>query len=406
MLINLYKKILKYIGLSYDDEGFIYLGLKDEKIQLSIDNKIVVLPTPEQLKSFNGEEKILFHPLAENILENGEPKLVKKLRECLNVRFNTITSEVSQKLLDIVLSPELHKKLDSSQMEILTVIKDADNKTLANFSGQLLTLAKKDIRSLFVNSYIKRGGMYRGKKYSRVAVTTFPFYEKIDEFKVRKKDKVVFKDLIRFIFPEVDDEEAYNYGSNSRVAPFLDALMMGSLKIAENLNDVVSVYAPYLEDYESLTFDSSWFEDFQDLESLVSEIRKIPAHPVINEPKPIPNQVNAQSNQPNTQYPNQPYLTPNQPVQNNQPVGNYLNQPEQPVTNNSGDDSNGIDYRELVKRNPALGLTPNAASGLLFEEAIKNQQYGQPYPQQPYGQPYPHHMQELQPLQPGSFPRP
>jgi hypothetical protein len=83
---------------------------------------------------------------------------------------------------------------------------------------------------------------------------------------------------MKFIFPEIDVPEAYNYGSSSNTAPYLDALMKTSLKIVMRLADLCELYKPFIKGLgdEDLIFDSDWVEAFDNLDALRAEIRQIP----------------------------------------------------------------------------------------------------------------------------------
>lgn len=312
MLIQLYKSMLNYAGLKTDKDGFIYASLGGKKRMIEVQDRSLVLPTSEQLRSFNSDEKTVFHPLAENILERGEPPIIKKFKEVINIRLNYTIGVVAQSLLNIVVSPELHKKLNTEQMQLLKCIPDADGKTLDAFISKMVSRMKTRPDKVFTNIYIKKGGVFEGSRCARVSVVMFPFFEELDDLKFRKKDKPAIEALFKYIFQDIDVVDSYNYGSNSRVAPCLDALMNGSLNIASKLNEVLDLYSDYIEDSEDLVFDSEWVEKFFDLGALTKHIRRIPVHGIneqLAEPEPIHQQ------QAPTTYPaNAPVQAPAGPV--------------------------------------------------------------------------------------------
>ncbi len=377
MILDIYKSVLKYCGLGVDNDGYVFIAMDKDKTRLRLDGKHVVLPTEQHLRNYDASN-ILFHPLSENILEKTESPIIKKLKNIINIRLNQVAGVLAQNLLNILVSPELHKRLNSDQSDILTISSDVDSKMLDFFITYTITNMKKKSSKLFTDVYIKRSGNYQSKKVSRLAVVSFPFYEEIDTLKCRKKDKVIYKALFEFMFPDIDEVDGYNYGSHSRVAPTLDALLLGSLTVASKLNDLVIQYKDFIDDADMLEFDGEWVDAFNDLEVLVGEIRKIPKQ-VIEPTQPTPDsnqltmtdlyQGQAQPNQPVQQMqamqPNQPI--PQQPgMQPNQPM------PQQPVNEYNPDGT--LDFNSIKVQNPNLTYGYNPTQGLV------PQPINQPYP--------------------------
>ena len=160
-----------------------------------------------------------------------------------------------------------------------TSVADADEKTQVNFVSLMVAGIRADPEGVFTRIYLKRGGTYKGKRYSRVGIVNFPLYEKIMEDKVEKirvKDKETFRQLFEFMFPNISVAEEYNFGSESQVAPYLEALLRSSSNIAARLNDLLTTYSDFIDDAEKIMFDSDWTDYFQDLNALIPEIRKVP----------------------------------------------------------------------------------------------------------------------------------
>jgi hypothetical protein len=298
-------------------------------------------------------EKIVFHPFTENILR-GESEIIQKLKLTINVRLNYTIATIGQNLLNLVASPEFHSRLNPEQMEIMTCIKDCDEKSVVNFIQVMINGSKTKVDRLFTNIYLKRGGTIHGKRYSRVGIVSFPFYEDLVNNKVEKirvKDIETYKQLFKFIFPDIDQADCYNYGSNSQVAPFLDALMKSSCNVASRLNDILLTYKDFIDNYEELMFDSDWIEAFENLDDLSSEIRKIPVQygndgsistttELPNTPMPVPAPVQQQPVQVQQPYP-----------QNNIPV--QQQSPQVPRT------SRGLSFSALAGANqPQMPMVP------------------------------------------------
>lgn len=223
-LLTIYESILRFAGLEADSKGLISTSMENTKQPTVIDGLRLVLPTNDQLRNFNPKETIIFHPLTENILR-GESEVIQKLKYIINIRLNYAIGIVAQSLLGVISSPELHARLTPEQSEILLVVKDADEKSVANLVNVMLNGVKTKPDRLFTNIYLKRGGVYQGKKFSRVGVVNFPFYQelllpKTDKDKFRAKDRETYKQLFEYMFEGINIDDHYNYGSNSQVAPF------------------------------------------------------------------------------------------------------------------------------------------------------------------------------------------
>lgn len=414
-LIDIYKSLLRFSGLEADEHGYISAVMNDRKEPTNVGGVRLVLPTHEQLRHFNPNEKVIFHPLAENILKT-ESEVIKKFRDIINIRLNYTIGVVVQSLLNLIASPDLHKRLSPEQMELLLAIKDADEKTVLNFIQHMVSVMKSKPDRIFVNIFLKKGGWKGKDKFSRLAVVSFPFYESLSELKVRKKDQETYRQIFEYLFMDIDKKEEYNYGSNSRVAPYLDALMNSAVGIASRLNDTIQLFGDFIDEADKLVFDSDWYEYFQNLEELLAEIRKVPAH-VSQDNNVEPAQtldIFGQQQQP--VYPNQQQPT-QYPVQN-QFVPGYTQQvnytPVQQVPAGVVQTERGLDFKSMMANNPVIAAAPNPLlPHLLNQQAMQYQQFLQQQPptwanQQPVQypqQPVQYVQQPVQYTQPVQYPQ-
>lgn len=364
-LIDLYKSILLYCGMKADSNGYIDVVMGKKKEPAMIGTSRMVLPTPDHQRNLDPKEKILFHPLTENILR-GESEVITKLVLAINIKLNYTIGIVAQSLLSIVSSPELHSKLNMEQMELIVKIKDGDEKTLTTFISIMVNGIKNKPDKLFTNIYIKRGGYIGGTRYSRAAITSFPMYKGLlnDEFdKLRKKDKETYLQLFQYIFPNIDNEETYSFGSTNQIAPNLDSLLRGSAKIASALNDVILTYKEFITDYEDVMFDSTWIDVFDNIGDLAAEIRQIPVQQgndgVVEKPQPVAQPVALQQ-------PAYPFMqNPQMPQQMQQPM---MQRPEPKIT------KNGISFDSVLQANPALAYqaAPMGPMGMMGQPMMNN----------------------------------
>lgn len=352
-LNNLYRSILRYAGLDADDEGFISTVLDDRREPALLDGARLVLPLPQHLRAVNPKEKIIFHPLSENILR-GESEVLVKLREVINIRLNFTFGIIGQSLLQLVASPEEHHKLDPDQSELLIAVKNVDETTIKNFIAVMIEGVRQNANRLFMNIFLKRGGTIDTKRYSRVGVVTFGLYEELMKdgnevygVKLRVKDKETFKQLYNFIFPNVSVPMFYSRGSDSDVAPFLDALMKSSMAVACRFNDILEQFEDFIDEGDSMVFDSEWVSDFENLSTLIPEIRRVPVQ--------AGNEGSAPASEAST------VVRPTLPLPSQQPQQPvYPNQQQQQHRPEIKETSRGLDFNSLKAVNPALAYGGNA----------------------------------------------
>jgi hypothetical protein len=428
-LISLYTSILDYAGLGVDANGFIYTQHDADKTPLTIGGKELILPTTEVLRRPHNGEQTIFHPLAENALQK-ESAIIRTLRSALNVRMNYFFGILAKQLLQIANDKTIHGRFTPDQRDLLIALKEADETSEVNFTKLMLAYLNKDYERIFVHCYLNKGGKVRGKKYARTGVISFPMYELLKEkgvdipdVKLRAKDVEIFLNLYRLIFPHIDEPESYNYGSDSDIAPYLDALMMSTIKVLASINDIIDEYNDYITEKEALTSNSEWVEGFNDLRTYLGEIRNIPHQTGVDDVQPA-RPVNTGAQMPLPPRP-QDTFQPAQPVsqqpQFQQPAPQQ--QAPQPVAPGLHYTDKGLDFQSLLQNRPDLANRPNPLAmnpmGMMqpnpgmrpppsWAQPQMNQ-FGQPV-QPMYGQPammgqQPQFNQFGQPMQPGMQPQ-
>lgn len=414
-IIDFYKSILDCGNLTTDKDGFV--SVKESNSPVLVTGKQLVLPIEKQLTSGNWSEKIVFHPLSENILR-GESDVITKLRLVFNIRLNYTFAAISQELLAIVASTVEHKNLNPQQNEILSAISEVDNTTLENFNKITMAAIGEGPDRAFINIFLKRGGLIHGKKHSRVGIVTFPFYEELKKedqevffgVKLRVKDKLVFKQLYEYILPNLDVVENYNFGSDSNIAPFLHSLMGAVMNIGSKFNDVLELFSKEIDSSELLVFSDEWVSTFDVLPELIYQIRLIPMQQGNDgSVKLVENQTGVTQPQPVVQQPSQtlPYQNPQFTQQQPQPV---YNQPQphqpwmpQPISHPQQQQApglvvtrDGLDFNSVLRANPQVAAMVSH-SGFQQNRTMQNfepqprwaTQNQQPYPQpQQFGNPY------------------
>ena len=377
-MLTTYQQILEFAGCLTDSRGNVEMNVVGHKEPLTLDGLRVCLPTEEQLASANPSEKIIFHPLREN-LAGGESKVLGKLREVLKVRINYVVGVLATNLIHLAASPDLHRQLSPDQLELVIALKDADEKTAKALTQMIVAGTKLKADKLFVDLYLNRGGSVRGQRFSRAGIVSFPFLKDLDADEERlygvkwprAKDRETVRKLFLFMFPNADVVDEYSEGSLSRLAPFLEALLRSALRVAGAINDLVEMYGSFIDDSDALRFPADWVEVFDELDGLAGEIRRTPPQAGNDGHQPPQAAAPAQ-----TSYVVPPAPTPT--VQMNSfgapvtPVAAPVAAPS--VVNKSGK----ADFKAIQSSAPGMALMPNPLQNQInTQQAMQYQQYQQ-----------------------------
>ena len=402
-LNEVYSSILAFAGLEADADGYISTIVANNREPAVMGGLRLVLPMDQHLRNPNPKEKVIFHPLSENILR-GESEVITKLRDVLNIRLNYTFGIVGNALLNLAASPEEHHKLTPDQTELLIALKDVDDITTRHFASIILEGIKNQANKMFMNIYLKRGGSIGEKRYSRAGILTFSLYEdllkdggEIYGVKLRVKDRDALKKLYEFMLPGIEtDTTCYNRGSDSTIAPYLDALMKTAMAIASRFNDIFDQYGKFIEFSDSLVFNGDWVETFENLNVMTSELRRVPAQ--LGNEGTVASTEPAQQPQPQ-QQPMLPVLVPQVqtiPMPQQQQIypsttPQYMT-PMAPAIPPIRQTTRGLDWQSIVQHNPQVGMSGNELGGHFQQQQyIAQNQFqpaafaqGMPPPQQPY----------------------
>lgn len=438
-ILQIYQSVLNYAGMGVDEQGRVYSQLikldsiKPELVQIG--NEQLVYPTRVQYDDPNQLTKTYFHPFSENAFR-GKSEVIECLHDHILSRVNYVTAVVYQYLLVLLGSPAKHAGLNEDQIELLKLISDVDPKSAQNWVSKIMLPALKGgSEHPYVKIYLRPTGVWRGETYSRLGVVTFPCYSQLLDDKydgLRIKDKVDFKKLFEFMFPNLQVPDTYNYGTRTRVAPYFDALMMTSGQITARLNELLVTYKNHIPDAGALMFDMDWSSYFNDLDLLRHDIEKMPdlkgnagalsvadkkhpAHEVAQRPSlaqvPTPVPIAA----PVAPAPVQQY-----PAAQHYPAPQTVQTPPVPAVRVS---DGKINFGDIARHNPMMAMAPNPLAPQVImgpygpvypngQSAMPQQRplpswaqpqmqaappgYGQPMMQQPMMQ-----QPQLPPLQPG-----
>jgi hypothetical protein len=316
-LLDLYKSVIATAWWKADDEGYVSLVRAGDKEPILIRDKKqdkdmrLVLHTDFQLKQ-SGTETIVFHPLFE-YLTRSESDVMIEFRRSVTERLHLTYLSMAQKLLELAAtSPERMTLLTPEQSEFLSAVPDADATMVETFEKLIAACPLGQNQRVFCSMFVKRGGTLMGKSNQRAAVVTFPLYhqlvadgkareeakaarkakpkkegEKADKqppipnetygVSLRDKDRESFIKLFEYMVPQINVEHAYSAGSNSNIAPTIDAVMHAVQNLAGPVNDLVERFRDRLgAAADLLRVEDGWVPDFVNLAPLQVEIKKVP----------------------------------------------------------------------------------------------------------------------------------
>jgi hypothetical protein len=333
-LLDVYRSMAAFTAMEVTDDGYFRMDIGEGEYLpvIAKDGKPVVLPLVERLRDARVNEHEVFHLLSEtSAAKANSTDLMTRYRHWAINRINIVIGGLGTSLLRIAADKELCKRLKPDQAEFMQLVVEADTDAADAFD-KISELAAKpnQLQRVFTTLYVRPAAVLDGKSYNRVASVNFPFFEELHKLeeelaehkaapkakkgtkpesevfgvKLRGKDRSAFLGLMQYLIPNLDTKHAYDLGSNSRIAPAMDAMMRAFLPMARHLNDVMEVFKgldPRMDrSLEEMTFDLDWAEAFENLDVLWPQIRAIPAQSqgVIEEPVPVAAVAAPQANRP------------------------------------------------------------------------------------------------------------
>lgn len=283
-LIRFYTQTLNAMNVVPDEEGRLSMIAVDEddeqRIPVECNGKRMVLPYRPYLVAGNWDNLIPFHPLSENLLR-GESEVIRSLRTMVTFRISAIASQLLTVLMGIAADPEAQAELTSKQIPYLKEVPHANEKTVKVLNRLLARHFNQ-----FFKLYLRRSGTYNGEEYRRVAAVSFPIWDELSSSGTKiydvecgsAKNKRTIAALFEVVFPDVDNQDAWSYGSNSDVAPYFQALMGCLAKVGSHLNGMVHLYRKYLDNAKSLKVSTDWLDDLEDLSKWKHAIPALPGN--------------------------------------------------------------------------------------------------------------------------------
>ncbi|BAQ02739.1 hypothetical protein AVU38_gp211 [Ralstonia phage RSL2] len=287
-IIDYYKILLDLGWMVADEEGNVSVKLGDQLMPATINGSRVVLPTREQMKNQNWKTRIGFHPLRE-AFNLGISDLVATLRDQFVQRLNASIAYLMKELIAIAYDQDNQKNLSTEQSQVLNALSKCDASLVKDFESIQKSTKSRNNADMFINIFIKRGGVVKGVTYGRAGIVTFPIYESlkkpekepINGVKLTNKNREMLIKLYEFVFPTLlADPEFFNVGINSRSAPFIESLVRAVLNVVDALVETAQPYMGIVDLPEILTFPEdlgTWKEIFDSKDMVEKLARTIPA---------------------------------------------------------------------------------------------------------------------------------
>jgi hypothetical protein len=385
-IIDVYESILGYVNLEHDtSNGGIVTRVGDDVHPFMLKNQFdksvpVVLPTSEQLRSGTQADKVIFHPLAEDLFVEEESAVMRAFARVVNNKLNHVVGRVMLGLVTLLSTPDEHQHLTEAQMELLIQIADVEKGAVDALWKVIKEGDRKDPSRVFIYLYLKRKSTIGGKLYGKGGIITFPFYDglKAQTGKPKKHTELYMK-VLEFMLPGLGNHDMYSYGSNADVAPYFDSLMVGSKGVTDRLNKIITIYESYLsklyDDLDSMRFSMEWVKYFDNIDNLRVAIKSVPSQ--------IPPAIDKVVVEP--MAPLMTHSTPRaQPAATRQtPPSAPVARPSTPVVVNGK-----VSVDQFLAANPSIGQPPPPPQGYYPPQGYPPQQGYYPpqqYPQQGYG---------------------
>lgn len=280
---KLYVPLVTSVDLPPDEDGTLRFHLDEKNSRVvKVDDLPLVVPIPERLRGTGLNGVVAFHPLSENIIR-GESPVLRKLRTAVINKITNSLSLLMLSMVEIAADVDYQQKLKASESEFLRALPTADAK-LANALGKIIDNIEAEGNNRLVRIFFKRGGMWKGEKYARVAVVSFPLVEAAHDdskelfgVKLRVADKTQIQALLEYLLPNsLEPSDTYDYGSSSKSAPYFDSLIGAYVNLANAINKHAKKLKKHLEVYDSIYIDTSWADEMANIDKLALEIPPLP----------------------------------------------------------------------------------------------------------------------------------
>ena len=431
-LLDLYSQILHSTGAIVHKDGSVTTADGETLIMLKIGKleKALVLPTPEVLRHGDWTKLVAFHPACESIY-NGQSEVINALTRLCASRLHTCIQMAVGSVVELATNKAVHGKLNLAQKELLIECGEVDTPAVKILSEIIRRNTGVKGKFPLLTLRLDRGGEIDDECYSRTCRIIPHVILNEDSFcgvkPGSKQTRAEILALYQYMFPEQQV-----YGSNSKNAPYLMALLECYYQCAKHLNQIRTVLGKY---GNIPLIDINWHEHIKHISVYAKRHlpQTMPGNTGINlaaektqadqDEEVIPSQKSTGHAEVPSEYEGPltkrglvrlsttlPHATAPAPVNIQPPGQNYGYQPEviqsvyPPQYNPQMQHSQPL----MPQNQPQQVLTSDNAMAMFMQGQQMQQQYqqpgygqqpnygpqpyppqGYPQPQQPYQQPYP-----------------
>lgn len=397
--LQFYTQIIESLGLTI--EGDMVMSPEEngpQPVFCGSKHRRVVLPTKEILKNTDWDKHVAFAPLGENTLR-GESEIIHFLTTVIKVRLNVRLAEIMTGLVQLLATEALHEKFSPEQSELLSVMSPPDKSFRDSLRLMLEKIDPDKYGMSLVSFNLKRRGNLDGKQFDRLCNMMFPIMEADPKDKrllgkaMRVSDVNHLQALHAFILPQSDVPGHYSGATNSKVAPYLVALLQGYANVQTQLNRVAELFADLCPPLKENIAELKFTKHFDNLMRMREELPVLEGNEGLvpkggadaqdvrlGDPTPAPSirrpsisQATANTRQPQPEPQQQPTAPPQNPY---------------------------VEAQQAPQQQPVP--QPNHSEGISYTEARRRQlaaQGQQPQQQQPYGYHQGNPYQQQQPMQ-------
>jgi len=300
-IVEFYKNVLESVGFYVTDDGFVKRS-KEQEVYL-VGGKSLVLPTKEHINTLTVidesgkavQTKVLFNPLNENVIK-GDSESLKIIKKQVEGKLALGIIAAGELLIKLGYDIKLQAKTSTLINDFLIMLNEANNrnvkdiiddKTIEQYVKIVSAIPKGGEK--FIKIFAKRRGMRDGVTYNRLTTVSSPLLDKLmsDDKKVdlvgakltRQKDIKVYRAVLKYLIPGMDEKNTIAFGSNSKTSPGFISIFETYLTLMSRIDKILLE----LKDITSKTFDMGYtelkvsLEELESLDKFNSELALIPS---------------------------------------------------------------------------------------------------------------------------------
>jgi len=262
-LVEFYKDVITSLGLTVNDEGYVYVGSGDNRMLFHVEGKSLVLPTKEHLATLFEKDddgninlvKLPYNPLNEDVVK-GDTLSLKKTKVLAERRLGNAIHFAGELLLLLASNPALQKKTSIEINKFLSSLSVAKNQNIKELVDEKSITTWNNLYSKTISAdkgvitiYNKKAGVYDGVKYNRLAIISSPLYDELCNYdketpiygiKLRAKDATVYKLILKYLLNLTDENSTISIGSNDNESPAFISLYKLYITVANKINSVMN----------------------------------------------------------------------------------------------------------------------------------------------------------------------